>query len=93
MALDWQPFTEAEWAGLGGAESFANGVPPLLAGLEVNGAPAFAVLDREGLTLHLGEDCVEEVRLVGSPASVWRAVALLRPEMTSLALVGLGFGR
>jgi len=84
--IEFRPFTANDWMGLAGAESFDDGAAPLVADLKVDGYEALAVIDRGGLTLLLEG---AELHLKG--ANVARAVAMLRPEVSSLALDGLGF--
>lgn len=84
--IAFRVFTPEDWMGLAGAEPFEDGTSPLLADLLVDGFHAAAVIDRGGLTIMLEG---VELRLEGANAP--RAVALLRPEISTLELEQLGF--
>lgn len=97
-ALAFRPFSEFDWYGLAGAESFPDGSEPRIADLEVDGVPSAAVHDASGLTILIGDEALE-ARLPleddgEGPAGaemIRDALALLSPAVSSIALRALGF--
>ena len=95
-ALVFRPFESADWHGYAGAESFGRGgqLPPVLADCEVDGLPAVAVLDVNGLSFMFDrrygdEEVSYEVTFSGAWAA--RALALLGDEpLTMAGLLALG---
>lgn len=49
--LDWQDFGPQEWAAFAGAENFPGGAEPQWAELTVDGRPAMAIFDANGVEL------------------------------------------
>jgi hypothetical protein len=89
-----RPFSELDWFGFSGAESFADGSVPLIGTLAVDGDEATVVLDAHGLSLMWVFD--EGDRLVDHEVCFYtddaaRALALLPSTGTSLTvLLALG---
>jgi hypothetical protein len=108
--LEFSPFSPADSLVFSGAEPFPDGSEPRIASLEIDGAPAVAILDATGLALVRydreagddGNDETPEYALTleteedpdgATPSDIRRALALLSPETTSIALEALGFRR
>lgn len=110
--IEFRDFTQTDWLGLAGAVPFPDGSEPRIGDLEVDGIPALAIVDAEGLSIIFcpesdadpSEDFyrdretripLEDPEGDESPeagaVAIRRALALLSPSVSSLALRALGF--
>jgi hypothetical protein len=93
--IAFRPFSREDWFGLAGAEDFADGSPPQIAELRLDGDLCTVILDRNGLVVLADDPEGRTGELACSfgdgPLCVAQALEALRPEMALDDLLDLGF--